>query len=209
MSADGLHPLFVTQVYEAALSARPGFEPFNAELEQACLGLAAEDRAGRAWCKANGYGGYTSYASLDDLPRRATVFGELKRKLDREAGLFADQLAFDLGGRRLKLDSLWVNVLKPGAAHSGHIHPHSVLSGTYYVRTPPGASALKLEDPRLPLMMASPPRGPQASDAQRPFVYLQPGAGTLLMWESWLRHEVPANAAKRERISLSFNYAWR
>ena len=30
--------------------------------------LAAEDAAGQAWCKANGYGGYTSYASLDDLP---------------------------------------------------------------------------------------------------------------------------------------------
>jgi uncharacterized protein (TIGR02466 family) len=29
------------------------------------------------------------------------------------------------------------------------------------------------------------------------------------MWESWLRHEVPANAAKQERISISFNYAWR
>jgi uncharacterized protein (TIGR02466 family) len=29
------------------------------------------------------------------------------------------------------------------------------------------------------------------------------------MWESWLRHEVPANAAKRERISISFNYGWR
>ena len=44
-------------------------------------------------------------------------------------GVTAD-CAFDLGGRRLKLDSLWVNLLKPGGAHSGHIHPHSVVSGT-------------------------------------------------------------------------------
>ena len=47
--------------------------------------LAAEDRAGRAWCKANGYRGYTSYASLADLPQRASVFGELKRRLDRRS----------------------------------------------------------------------------------------------------------------------------
>ena len=170
--------------------------------------LAAEDAAGKAWCKAHGYGGYTSYASLDDLPRRASVFGELKTRLDRHARAFAGELAFDLGGRRLKLDSLWSNILKPGAAHSGHIHPHSVISGTVYVAVPKGASALKLEDPRLPLMMAAPPRRADAPQDQQPFVYLQPQAGTILMWESWLRHEVPANAAKAERISLSFNYGW-
>jgi hypothetical protein len=28
----------------------------------------------------------------------------------------------------------------------------------------------------------------------------------VLLWESFIRHEVPANAAKTDRISLSFNY---
>ena len=201
--------LFATQVYEASLADSPGFAAFNTELEEACRMLAAEDRAGRAWCREHGYGGYTSYASLDDLPTRASVFGLLKTRLDRHARTFAETLAFDLGGGRLKLDSLWVNILKPGAAHSGHVHPHSVLSGTVYVAVPPGASALKLEDPRLPLMMAAPPRSPDAPEDQRAFVYLAPTAGTVLMWESWLRHEVPANRAKAERISISFNYGWR
>ena len=202
-------PLFVTRVYEASLAADRGFEAFNIELEETCRMLAAEDLAGRAWCKAHGYGGYTSYASLDDLPLRASVFGVLKTKLDKHAAAFAKDLAFDLGGGGLKLDSLWVNILKPGAAHSGHIHPHSVLSGTVYVATPPGASALKLEDPRLPLMMAAPTRRDDADETLKTFVYLQPQAGTVLMWESWLRHEVPANGAKAARISISFNYGWR
>jgi len=204
-----LRPLFATYLYQASLAEAPGFGAFNAELEQAVRLLASEDRAGRAWCKAQGYGGYTSYASLDDLPQRATVFQTLKTRLDRHAASFAQALAFDLGGRKLKLDSLWVNVLKPGAAHSGHIHPHSVISGTVYVATPPGASALKLEDPRLAVMMAAPPRRPDADEPLKCFVYLTPKPGDVLMWESWLRHEVPANAAKAERISISFNYAWR
>ena len=204
-----LRPLFATPVYETSLSTSGSFENFRVELESACRMLAEEDAAGRAWCKANSYGGYTSYASLDDLPTRVSVFGELRAKLDRHAKAFAADLAFDLRGGRLKLDSLWVNVLKPGAAHSGHIHPHSVISGTVYVVTPPGASALKLEDPRLPLMMAAPPRRADAPEAAQTFVYLQPQPGTVLMWESWLRHEVPANRARTERISISFNYAWR
>ncbi len=169
--------------------------------------LADEDAAGRAWCRDNGYGGYTSYASLDDLPTRASVFGDLKRRLDRHVGAFAEGLGFDLGRRRLKLDSLWVNVLKPGASHSGHIHPHSVVSGTIYVATPPGAGGLRLEDPRLPLMMAAPLRRPDAPDGGRGFVTLSPAPGTIFLWESWLRHEVLPNRARAERISVSFNYA--
>jgi len=204
-----VRPLFVTQVYEASLAGDRGFAAFNAELAQACHMLAAEDAAGRAWCRREGYGGYTSYASLDDLPRRATVFGQLKARLDRHAAAFADGLELDLGAARLKLDSLWVNILKAGAAHSGHIHPHSVLSGTVYVAVPPGAGALKLEDPRLPLMMAAPPRRADAAETAKSFVYLTPQAGSVLMWESWLRHEVTPNRGKGERISISFNYGWR
>ena len=135
-------PLFVTQVYEASLAADRDFARFNAELEQACRMLAQDDAAGRAWCRREGYGGYTSYASLDDLPQRMSVFGDLKTMLDRHAKAFAADLSLDLRGGRLRLDSMWVNILQPGAAHSGHIHPHSVISGTVYVDTPPGASAL-------------------------------------------------------------------
>jgi uncharacterized protein (TIGR02466 family) len=203
------HRLFATQVYEASLTTDRFFENFNGEILHACEMLAEEDLAGRAWCKEHGYGGYTSYGSLNDLPQRMSVFADLKTKLDRHAKIFAQELRLDLRGGKLKLDSLWVNVLKPGAGHTGHIHPHSVLSGTVYVATPPGASALKIEDPRLPLMMAAPPRLADAPRDEQTFVYLQPAPGTVLMWESWLRHEVPANRAKSPRVSVSFNYGWR
>jgi uncharacterized protein (TIGR02466 family) len=201
-----LRPLFVTQVYEASLAPVPGFDGFNADLADACRMLAVEDGAGRAWCKAHGYRGYTSYGSLNDLPQRLPEFAELKKHLDRHALAYARALNFDLA-RKPRLDTMWVNILKPGGAHSGHIHPHAFLSGTVYVEVPDGASALKLEDPRLPMMMARPSVVPDAPETEQPFVYLAPRAGTVLMWESWLRHEVPMNAAKSDRISISFNYA--
>lgn len=194
--------LFATRLYEGVLNDAD----FVAELDHACRVLAEDDRAGRHWSKANGYRGYTSYASLDDLPQRDPTFGELAKRLNKHVAAFAAECAFDLGGRKLKLDSFWVNVLKPGGTHSGHIHPHSVVSGTVYVTVPPGAGPLKLEDPRLPLMMAAPTRLDDAPEDLRSFVYVGPEAGTVLLWESWLRHEVPAGTAKDERISISFNY---
>ena len=205
-----MRELFVTGLYETSLADTPGFAGFNAELEAACRFLASEDTAGRAWSRAHRFGGYTSYASLDDLPARATVFGQAKRRLDAHAKRFAETLAFDLGrGGRLKLDSLWVSILRKGAGHAAHIHPSSVISGTLHVVVPQGAGALRLEDPRLAFMMAAPPRRADAPEALRSFVTLEPAAGALFMWESWLRHEVMTSNAMADRISISFNYAWR
>jgi len=194
--------LFVTKLYRAAVEGLS-----NEDLLRSCMSIAADDAAGQKWCEEKGYRGYTSYASLNDLPKRDPSIGALKAVLDKHVAKFVGELHLDLGVRKLKLDSLWINVLEPGGAHSGHIHPHSVLSGTYYVDVPPGASALKLEDPRLPLMMAAPARSEDAPEAERTFVYVTPCAGDVLMWESFVRHEVPANGAKRARVSISFNYS--
>jgi uncharacterized protein (TIGR02466 family) len=195
--------LFVTDIYRATLD---NARDLNADIEQASKMLAKEDKAGRAWCREHGYQGYTSYSSLDDLPQRATCFDTLVRLIKPHADRFADALQMDLRGRRLKLDNIWVNVLEPGGSHSGHIHPHCVLSGTYYVRVPDGASSLKFEDPRLPMMMAAPAPREDADIEHRRFVYVAPKAGDLLLWESWLRHEVPPNGASSPRVSVSFNY---
>lgn len=195
--------LFVTEIYRTTLSASGGL---NADLLEAAKMLAKEDKAGRAWCRENGYPGYTSYSSLDDLPQRATCFEQLVRLMKPHVEQFAAALQMDLRGKRLKLDNIWVNVLDPGGSHSGHIHPHCVLSGTYYVRVPDGASSLKFEDPRLPMMMSAPAPREDADEEHRRFIYETPKAGDLLLWESWLRHEVPANQAASQRVSVSFNY---
>lgn len=196
--------LFPTLLWQAPL----GDDALLADLDHSARALAAEDAAGRRWCREHGYRGYTSYASLNDLPRRDPAFADLKRRLDRHVAAFAEAAAFDLGGRKLRLDSLWVNVMKPGGHHAAHIHPHSVISGTLYVTMPDGAGALKLEDPRLPMLMAAPPRHAEAG-ALATFQTIAPAVGDVLLWESWLRHEVLANGAKAERISISFNYALR
>ena len=130
---------------------------------------------------------------------------------DDEAGhvaAFAEDLEFDLDGRALKLEDLWINILPEGGTHSSHLHPHSVISGTTYVSMPDGASALKLEDPRSARMMAAPARRKGARRELQTFTYEKPSVGDVLLWESWLRHEVPMNMSEDDRISVSFNYAW-
>ena len=184
--------LFVTPIYEAEIE-----QDFLADLAHSIRSLARDDAAGRRWAKEHCYAGYTSYASLNDLPKRDPAFAALTKPLSRHAAAFAQELGWRV---RPRLDSLWVNLLKSGGHHSGHIHPHSILSGTLYVEVPRGTGAIRFEDPRLPLMMAAPPR-PDT------FVTIEPRPGLLLLWESWLRHEVLPGRGKGDRLSVSFNFA--
>jgi len=198
--------LFTSLIYRAELAAR--VSSLVGDVRAAALAIAAEDRAGQAWSRAQGYRGYTSYASLNDLPRRSPEMADLARHLDGHVRRFAGELDLDLGRRRLQLDSLWINILEPGGHHAAHIHPNAVVSGTFYVDVPRGASAIRFEDPRLALMMAAPPRKASARRRNRTFVEVAPKPGTLLLWESWLRHEVLENRARRARVSVSFNFRW-
>jgi uncharacterized protein (TIGR02466 family) len=199
--------LFVTRLYRAALSEHgPAIDA--RELEASCYSIAEDDEAGQAWCETEGYPGYTSYASLTDLPWRFPIFADLVKVLDAHVAAFAEDLEFDLDGRVLKLEDIWINILPEGGSHGSHIHPHSVISGTTYVAMPEDASALKLEDPRSARMMAAPPRRKGAREELQTFVYARPQVGDVLLWESWLRHEVPMNMSEEDRISVSFNYAW-
>lgn len=200
-----IETLFATRLYAAPLGGAAGL---NAELRRIAETLSVDDSAGLAWCERHAYPGYTSYGSLNDLPWRFPAMKTLKTHLDRHVAAFVKDLAYDLSGRKITLDTLWVNVLAPGGFHTSHIHPHSVVSGTYYVAMPKGAAALKLEDPRLAMMMAAPPRKAKAPRDRRTFVAAPCEEGSLLLWESFLRHEVPMNGSDANRISVSFNYRW-
>ena len=201
----GIKALFPTRVLMDQLARDASAPDLNAELLDDCLMVADGDEAGQAWSEENAYFGYTSYASLNDLPARTTAFGKLAALIETRANLFADEIGYDLHATALTLDSFWINVLEPGGHHSGHIHPNSVISGTYYLKVDEGASRLKFEDPRLPMLMNAPARKKSLPEADQRFVYITPEAGMVLMWESWLRHEVTPNLSDDIRVSISFN----
>ena len=197
--------LFPTQIHFAPLKLGARL---HEQIHRECYGFRDLDSSGARWSRKNYLFGYTSYGSITDLPGRSTSFGRLKAAIDRQVIRYARSLEMDLGTGSLEMSSCWINIMGHGTHHSFHLHPLSVISGTYYVRVPKGAGCFKLEDPRLGLFMASPPRPPRARLENQRFVELSPREGHLVLFESWLKHEVPANHSDEERVSVSFNYDW-
>lgn len=199
--------LFPTFLHRARLPSSAAKARLPALVREAHL-FRELDVAGERWSRQNYFGGYTSYSSITDLAFRSSEFGRLKEWIDREVAKFARALEMDLGRGRLEMSAFWLNIMGKGSHHSFHLHPLSAISGTFYLQVPRDSGAFKVEDPRIAAFMASPPRKPSARLANRRFHDIAPEAGELILFESWLKHEVVANRSTRERISVSFNYDW-
>lgn len=200
--------LFPTRIYVAPLKAR-GLARFNRDLADECESLKLADAAGQRWSERHYPGGYTSYGSHDKLHCISSLFAALQKAIAPHARRYAAALGYDLRGRVLTMTDCWVNMMAGPVSHGLHLHPNSFVSGTYYVQVPRGSAAIKFEDPRLDRLMAAPPRRDDIPPRERAHYSVKPKAGQLVLFESWLRHEVPPSFTRAERISVSFNYAWR
>ena len=202
-----MHEFFSTRVYTSVLQ-KSGSRDLNRQLLKEGRQLKDDDAAGRRWSAKNYRGGYTSYGSSHQLHRMSPTFQDLERRLRRHVDAFARAVEWDLKDRELAMTDCWLNIMSRNAVHGLHLHPLSTLSGTYYVHVPAGSPGIKFEDPRLDRYMAAPPRSVRAGSKNRQWVTLPAVAGQVVLFESWLRHEVASHPTAAERVSVSFNYNW-
>lgn len=198
--------LFSCQVQQAALMS-----PQNGLIKtliKESYKIRSIDQQGQLWSKTNYPWGFTSYGSMSQLHLMSPHFQILKSKLDVKVRQYLRSLRYDVNPKSIQLSTLWVNIMGTGAIHSSHIHPLSVISGTFYLQIPKGTSGIKFEDPKLPQLMACPPLRAKCPNDYKRHVELSPKVGHVILFESYLRHEVPSNQSKSDRVSVSFNYDW-
>lgn len=199
-----IEPVFPTLIAKGALIDG---QTLNQQLRRDIKSYSERDRMGKEWSKHHYLGGYTSYASLNDLHHRTPVFMRFAELMQPHAESFARAQGWDLRGLHLEMTDCWMNVMAKHTYHNLHLHPHSVISGTYYVSAPKGSVALKIEDPRMAFYMNAPTRSPRAKNENSLYHEVLPVPGHFVLFESWVRHEVPPNQSKLPRVSLSFNYS--
>jgi len=112
----------------------------------------------------------------------------------------------------------WANVNRHGDYHDPHNHPHSYLSGTYYVKVPKldcgqgdGKAAKGRGDRRPNRITFYDPRPAfnMQAIADDPYIEAEhtvdPAPGLLLLWPAPLIHFVHPNLSEETRVSISFN----
>lgn len=144
----------------------------------------------------------TTYFSNIELP----FVDELKELIQKAAENLAKNQGVNIEKHKAVVSSIWMNNMRNGSAHEKHVHGSSVYSGTYYVRSPEGSGSIRFHNPSLQLLeLTKPPIEEDNNSVTCSWVDFKPKPGLLLLWNSWVSHEVLQNYNKEPRISISFN----
>jgi uncharacterized protein (TIGR02466 family) len=108
----------------------------------------------------------------------------------------------------------WFHVTRTGGYQSIHYHPRASWSGIYavqagdHVEDRPESGQVKFYDPRGPVFMHVDPGNERLEPRYTTTpVYVQHTPGRLVIFPSWLMHEVLPYVGRTERIVVAFN-AW-
>ena len=176
-----------------------GSPAFNQKLEQDIIAWSNRDK-GIKRTNVNGWHSTSDMADYPEYKELVDILFQAQRDIYKEEHLDSEPF----------LGNMWANINPPGGYNRTHIHPNSLWSGVYYVKTPKNCGHLKLEDPRSVSLMSRPNHieGEQPSRLWRE-VHFEPVTGRLIMFPSWVNHGVDPNMSNEIRISVSFNFLQR
>ena len=184
-------PLFPTLVWKMQLS-RDTYEPINAKIESKLMELA------QATPELSTNGKLQTDQTLHHLPE----FQDLNNIINGAATGVLDFLKIVY--ESLELTGCWANISPPGDGHRPHTHPNNYLSGVYYIQTPEGANTISFDDPRPQTNIISPATS-EITDENAGQIHVTTREGLLVLFPSWLQHQVPRNKSQKARISIAFN----
>jgi uncharacterized protein (TIGR02466 family) len=179
----------------------PEAQSLNATLMAAIAKLRVEyrDQGGDPWSEF--FTTYNTQNRLYELPG----FKDLVGHIQREGDIFAQTLGFD-PAQPLYLTGCWLNVYGSGHSQDLHVHTGQVISGCYYVQSPPGVPGLSVFSPFAEEMFDVPMTETNPLNAK--FIEVPAVEGEMLLFRSWTRHCVRPNRTNSERVSIAFNFTY-
>jgi len=188
---------FPTPIYIKDL---PNAVELNQSLEQQVIKWRQVDPKGHKRTNVNGW------HSKTDMNKREEYNVLTKELFAMQYEIFKKEF-LDL---KPVLGNMWANINYPGGYNRPHLHPNSLFSGVYWIKTPIKSGNLMLYDPRPGIHTTMPNRkeGQLPSQLWREIHY-EPIAGRAIMFPAWLWHEVRPNESNDTRISVSFNFLQR
>ena len=187
---------FPTMIY---IKDFPDSEKLNKYLEEHIMRWSQNDK-GVSKTNAGGWHSSTDMNTKKEYDPLTTELFNMQEEIYQKEKL----------NRKPVLGNMWANINYPGCFNRPHIHPNSLFSGVYFIKTPQKSGNLMVYDPRPGIQMSMPSRKKEQLQPELwREVHYEPKAGRCIMFPSWLWHEVKPNQSNDIRISVSFNFLQR
>ena len=102
--------------------------------------------------------------------------------------------------------AMWANRQPKGAFFRSHTHHNNILSGVFYPDFDKEFPPINFQRPYVSDFAPTVMKSNKYNGGVSKF---KPQKDTLIMFPSWLSHNVPANPSDKERLSISFNVMLR
>jgi uncharacterized protein (TIGR02466 family) len=147
----------------------------------------------------------TTYYDNYDLPA-VKGLEELKQVICSGVEGLASGQGVNIEKHKAIIQGMWMSNMRKGSTHIKHAHGNSMYCGTYYVQCPKGSGSIRFYNPCAELFeLTNPPIEKEGNAITSAWVDFKPKPGLLLLWNSWVFHEVLKNHNTTPRISISFN----
>ena len=164
------------------------------DLEEECIKRSTLD-SGRI---ASNSGGWQS----NDIFSNDDFFSDFILEIEKQGNNFAKKLEIC---QKVKLSNLWININGYKDFNRRHTHQNSIFSGVFYVKSPDKSSMLRFFHPSADFMVRDWNVDLKCNMYTSSIWEILPEEGKLLLFPSWLEHEVDQNLSQEKRISISFN----
>ena len=133
---------------------------------------------------------------------------DLRYKIQNALNYFVDDVLGVV--QNFQITTSWVNKTSKSEYIDKHSHPNSIISGVYYVDTTKKCAPIIFSKPHMypnitfqNIQLAY--SGENKNQYNTDYYGVNPIPGDLLMFPSWLEHEVLEQGSEHDRISLAFN----
>ena len=175
------------------------YESFNKDLRKYIYELQEESSSGQI--KSNRGGWHSPNFKLTDKNSIQFKFG---LKLQKYILKTFQTLEWKTENKNISINSMWAIINKKNDYNVVHTHPNSYLSAAYYVKAPDECGDIHFFDPNEIKKFNSPPIENRTELSASGFS-IKAQEGSLLIFPSYLYHDVGKNLSNEDRIVISFN----
>jgi uncharacterized protein (TIGR02466 family) len=134
-------------------------------------------------------------------PHKQEIFSIINNEIDVHLSRFCKELRVH-ESVKFKATQSWINFYSKDDYQESHYHPNFVFSAVFYYKVTENTKII-FENPAMDM---TPLEVDCQTDLNRQYLTINPKDGDLIIFRSYLRHQVPRHGSNDTKITFAYNF---
>ena len=196
MNQRNVYELFPDPIFHFKLE---NYKQINKELLNYILELQKKDKKGNNHSNKGGW-----HSPNFDLVNPGPPINFINNFKNFLKQIMENEFGWEYISNKQRIVAMWAIINKKNSYNVRHNHQNCYLSGSYYVKKPENSGDITFFDPKEAKTYRF-PEIEKITNYSRDSITIKPNEGDLLIFPSYLYHQVGKNLSDKNRIAISFN----